>query len=150
VTARGDGCAAGFGLALPCPSRRGAGLQLLDNLEGLQPMHINEILRQTLGPGSSASPGINGTIRFSAADGAEITLVQLQTLSRLLGTERVSISYSRETGPWSDITPGDPSSHEIRADGVAAEVEFDQMVYLPEKGFVTGRVVMRNGALSEA
>lgn len=113
-------------------------------------MHITEILKAADLESSTGTPGINGSITISLGDDYhQVTLSQLQRISELLGTERVAVAYEKETGPWSDITPGDASSCRIIASEVSADVEFDQTVYLPTNGYVTGRIVMRGGVLTE-
>jgi hypothetical protein len=43
-----------------------------------------------------------------------LTFGQLNELSRLFETEKIDLEYSEESGPYSDVTPGDSSSFYIR------------------------------------
>jgi hypothetical protein len=73
--------------------------------------------------GESASGWLRGTSTVVIspigsdyrAERVSVTYARLRKLSEELGTTRIDIEYERETGPYSDVTPGDPSEFLIIA-----------------------------------
>lgn len=83
-------------------------------------MNPTELATRALEQPASATvnPGSKVSICLRDDNRAVVSLRQLQALAVAFGADDVAVTYTKETGPWSDVTGGESSEFMIEASGV--------------------------------